>query len=153
MRDSKSLRVVVVGTVATVTITVMGITGWRLLPVWKSYHEEWRVVRKLQSAPFSRGNWDYFDAVAEAESLSGGEFVLDALEAELRDPDKHHRLRAATALGRLGARKGIVPRGLIEALGDAESEVYQSVKNAFAVVGEPAVPPLCEILSSDLDPW
>jgi HEAT repeat protein len=44
-----------------------------------------------------------------------------------------------------------MPRGLIEALGDEDREVYQSLKHAIPQIGDPALRPLCDVLSGDVD--
>lgn len=72
-----------------------------------------------------------------------------ALGSLLSDKDSWVRCRSAAALGLMPADAGTVVPALIEALRDRDFCVSEKSAIALGAVGEPAVPPLLEVLKSN----
>jgi len=91
--------------------------------------------------------------VLEEERRQGIRMNVDVMRAEhdvvgladaLRDEDPLTRQRAALALGTIRDGRAVDP--LIGALGDEVSSVRESAADSLALIGEPAVVPLIEVL-------
>jgi Uri superfamily endonuclease len=79
----------------------------------------------------------------------GGEEAGALLMSRLSDPDEATRCAAALGLGQLRAPAAIPP--LMARLSDANGWVRDSAADALAMIGEPALPALAEMLTDGLD--
>lgn len=96
-----------------------------------------------------RDRRETLNRAAEKAIVKMKEPGAQALGSLLSDKDSWVRCRSAAALGLIPADAGSVVPALVEALHDRDFCVSEKSAIALGAVGEPAVPPLLEVLKSN----